>query len=74
MENKIQHALFKALRNRFEAEKDESYATLCVYFENPAGIGEHPQVVEEMAKQIDKMASAEDKLKTLTITFKEYFS
>ena len=66
MTDKIQTLLFKALRNRFEAERDEASATLEIYFSNPVGIGEHPQIVDEMAKQIDKLANAEDKLNTLT--------
>lgn len=72
--NKIQALLFKALRNRFEAERDEASATLEIYFSNPVGIGEHPQIVDEMAKQIDKLANAEDKLNTLTREYKELFN
>ena len=71
MTDKIQTLLFKALRNRFEAERDEASATLEIYFSNPVGIGEHPQIVDEMAKQIDKLANAEDKLNTLTREYKE---
>ena len=29
---------------------------------NPVGIGEHPQIVEEAMKQLDKLATAEGKL------------
>ena len=74
MTDKIQTLLFKALRNRFEAERDEASATLEIYFSNPVGIGEHPQIVDEMAKQIDKLANAEDKLNTLTREYKELFN
>jgi hypothetical protein len=72
--NKIQSLLFKALRNRFEAERDEASATLEIYFSNPVGIGEHPQIVDEMAKQIEKLANAEDKLNTLTKEYRELFN
>ncbi len=72
--DKIQSLLFKALRNRFEAERDEASATLEIYFSNPVGIGEHPQIVDEMAKQVDKLANAEDKLNTLTREYKEFFT
>lgn len=72
--DKIQSLLFKALRNRFEAERDEASATLEIYFTNPVGIGEHPQIVDEMAKQVDKIANAEDKLNTLTREYKEFFT
>ncbi len=72
--NKIQSLLFKALRNRFEAERDEASATLEIYFSNPVGIGEHPQIVDEKAKQIEKLANAEDKLNTLTKEYRELFN
>ena len=29
---------------------------------NPVGIGEHPQIVEEAMKQLDKLATAEGKI------------
>lgn len=67
----IQSLLYKALRKKFEAEKFEALATLRIYFDNPVGIGEHPQMVKEMADQIEKLASAEDKLTTLMINYKE---
>lgn len=71
---KIQELMFRALRNRFEAERDEALATLEVYFTNPAGIGEHPQIIDEMAKLINKLTSAEDNLSCLTRTYKEYIN
>lgn len=75
MENRqISFLLFRALRNKFEAERDEGLATLHIYFSNSVGIGEHPQIVEEMAKQVDKVASAEDKLNSLTRSFKDYLN
>ena len=74
MTDKIQALLFKALRNRFEAERDEASATLEIYFTHPVGIGEHPQIVDEMAKQVEKLANAEDKLNTITKEYKEYFN
>ena len=63
----IKSKLHKALVSRYEAERDEALATLEVYYNNPAGIGEHPQVVEEMSKQIEKLANAEDCLSQLSI-------
>lgn len=57
--------LIKSLRTRYEAQKAEGEATLEVYLNNAAGIGEHPQIVEEMAKQLDKIAAAEDSLSVL---------
>ena len=58
----INSQLFLALKKRFEAEAEEASATLTVYYERPAGIGEHPQILDEMAKQVEKIAAAQDKL------------
>ena len=57
--------LHKALVSRYEAERDEALATLEVYYSNAAGIGEHPQIVEEMSKFVEKLANAEDCLDVL---------
>ena len=54
-----------ALTSKYQAEKDEALATLEVYYNNPAGIGEHPQVVEEMSKMVEKLANADDCLEAL---------
>ena len=64
--------LYRALKDKAESQRSSSYATLEVYFNNPAGIGEHPQVVEEMMKQLEILANAEDCLKTLTESFSQH--
>ena len=40
-------------------------ATLKIYLEHSVGIGEHPQHIDEIDKLIEKIATAEEKLKTL---------
>ena len=61
--------LFKALQKKYEADIAHANATLQIYFDNPVGIGEHPQHLEEMDKLVDKIASAEDKTKALNKHF-----
>ena len=61
--------LYNALKSRYEAQKAEALATLDVYYRNATGIGEHPQVVEEMAKQLESLANAEDCLESLKKNF-----
>tara|TARA_B100000959_G_scaffold231243_1_gene247631 strand:+ start:1058 stop:1264 length:207 start_codon:yes stop_codon:yes gene_type:complete len=61
--------LFNALQQRYEAQKASALATLDVYFKNAAGIGEHPQIVDEMAKQLELLANAEDCLASLDKNF-----
>ena len=67
--HQTENALFKALTKQYESEIASSDATLLIYFDNSVGIGEHPQQLEEMDKLVDKMAAAEDKLKTLNKHF-----
>ena len=61
--------LYNALKSKYEAQRAEALATLDVYYKNAAGIGEHPQVVEEMAKQLESLANAEDCLGSLKKNF-----
>lgn len=58
-----------ALRAKYQAEKLEAIATLEVYVKNAAGIGEHPQIIEEMAKLVEKVANANDCLEALDEIF-----
>jgi hypothetical protein len=61
--------LFKALAKKYEAQIAEAYATLIVYFDNSVGIGEHPQHIQEMDKQLDSISTAEEKLQALNKHF-----
>ncbi len=72
MPNKMKTEIYKALELKYLAQQQEAIATLEVYFNNPAGIGEHPQVLEEMDKQIAVAAEAADKLDYLKNHFAEY--
>ena len=62
--------MYESLIKKYESEIAESEATLMVYMENPVGIGEHPQHLEEMDKFVDKLANAQDKLGTLKEFYK----
>ena len=64
-----QELLVEALKNRFEADRTAAVATLQIYLDSAAGIGEHPQIVEEMAKQVEILAAAEDHLEVLERNF-----
>ena len=54
-----------ALRARYEADIAEANATINIYLTNSVGIGEHPQHIEEVNKQIDKIAQAKEKIDVL---------
>ena len=61
----MRDAIIQALEDRYNAQISEADATLKIYFESSVGIGEHPQHVNEIDKLIEKIATAEEKLKTL---------
>ena len=69
VQNLKDNPLFKALDKRYDADIAAAYASALIYFDNPVGIGEHPQHLEEMDKLVDKIATAEDKLKSLNRHF-----
>ena len=58
-------AILDALEARYEAQILEADATLKIYFESSVGIGEHPQLIDEVDKLVDKIANAEEKIKVL---------
>jgi len=58
-------AIVNALETRYEAQIAEAQTTIKIYMENSVGIGEHPQHIEEVDKQLQKIAEAEEKLVSL---------
>ena len=61
----LRQAIIDALEDRYNAQISEADATLKIYLEHSVGIGEHPQHLDEVDKLIEKIANAEEKLKTL---------
>ena len=61
----MRRAILNALRAKYEAEIAEADATANIYLSNSVGIGEHPQHIDEVDKQIKKIASAKEKLNIL---------
>ena len=58
-------ALLQALEDKYQAQISEADATIKIYLENSVGIGKHPQHIEEIDKQLQKIADASEKLKEL---------
>ncbi len=61
--------MLTAIRTSAEAEIADGKARAAVYLDHPVGIGEHPQVTEELRKIIDQIAAAEDALAVLETHF-----
>ena len=61
----LRRSILEALRAKYEAEIAEADATANIYLENSVGIAEHPQHLEEVNKQIEKIPNAKEKLEVL---------
>jgi hypothetical protein len=61
----VKKAILDALEARYEAQISEADATVKIYLENSVGIGEHPQHIDEVDKQFEKIAAAQEKLEVL---------
>ena len=57
--------IIAALLAKYNAEIAEAEANVEVYLTNPAGIGEHPDIVAAVDTQISKIANAADKIAAL---------
>ena len=65
----MRRAMLEALEKKYEAEIAAADATIHVYLNNSVGIGEHPQHLDEIDKQLSKIVEAEEKQNALQ-TFK----
>jgi len=52
----------KALKLKYQGQIAEANANIEIYLKNPAGIGEHSDVLAEVDKQLELAASAQEKL------------
>jgi len=59
--------LFKLLKSKAEAEKEEAKTTLSLLCNHPAGIGDHSteDFYKNAEEALQKLTDADDKLKTL---------
>jgi uncharacterized protein YlxP (DUF503 family) len=64
-EKKMRRAILQALEDRYNAQISEADATIKIYLESSVGIGEHPQHIDEIDKQMQKLVDAQEKLKEL---------
>jgi hypothetical protein len=62
--------LLEALVKKLEGEVEVAKANVMVYTRNSVGIGEHPEVVEAIEAQVEKIATAQEKIDII----KKHFS
>ncbi len=63
--------LIKAARMHAEGELERAKTNVMVYMNNSTGIGEHPDIVEAIQGELDKMAAANDRIEMLEKFFKD---
>ena len=62
--------LLEALSKKLEGDIAIAHANIKAYERNVVGIGEHPEIVQAIELELEKLATAQVKLDTL----KKYFS
>ena len=72
MNSEISKCMYDALKLKYQGDFASAKASMLVYFNNPVGIGEHPQHIEEMDKLMGNMVDAQDKLDMLTKEFSDF--
>ena len=56
----MKEQLYKAGMSHAQGNIDKAVANIGVYMNNAAGIGEHPDIVEEIVKQLKIVAENQD--------------
>ena len=67
----MRQQLLTAFKSHAQGHIDKHKANVEVYLTNPAGIGEHPDIVEAIDTELAKLAEAHEKLETLNHYFPE---
>ena len=61
----LRKKIIDSLRKKYDADIAQAESTVSIYLDNPVGIGEHPQHLEEIDKLFDKIATAQERLEVL---------
>ena len=70
----MKNQIVKALHKKYLGQIAEAEANVEIYLQNPAGIGEHPDVIDAIHSQIQKISEAKDNIKTLKEHFNQHNS
>lgn len=61
--------LVTALQSHFKAKRDQAVAHLSVYINNPAGVGDHQNLLKECVDLVEQISSAEDCMRVVNKLF-----
>jgi len=57
--------LLRATRKYLEGNLDKHLANIEIYLENPAGIGEHSDIIEAIEQELEQASKYDDMISTL---------
>jgi len=66
----LREDIVKALKQKLEGEISAHKVNVEIMLENTVGVGEHPNIIETVEKELEIIAGNEDKLSVL----KKYFT
>jgi hypothetical protein len=66
---KLRDQILDASRKHFEGNIEKHRVNVEVYLKNPAGIGEHSDIMEAIEGELSQMAEYDDKLEMLNKYF-----
>jgi len=67
----MREQMIQALKNHAKAQIAKHKMNVEVYLTTPAGIGDHPDVMEAMEKELDIVAKYDDQIEMLKKYFKK---
>ena len=67
----MREQMIQTLKQHAKANSQLHCMNIEVYLKNPAGIGEHSDIMEAMQGELDKIAAHEDRLDILNNYFNE---
>ena len=66
----MREKLLKAVRSHAQGHIDKHLANIEVYLSNPVGVGEHPDIVEAIEKELEEIGIYQNQLDILDAYFK----
>lgn len=63
--NERKDVILRALQAKYEGEREYHKANIEIYLSNPAGIGEHSDVLEAINVELERMVAADEKIHIL---------
>ena len=67
--NERKDVMLRALQAKYEGEREYHKANIEIYLSNPAGIGEHSDVLEAINVELERMVTADEKIHMLVNTW-----